>query len=144
MEKSSRKPETSRRKKAAAMEERKRMKAVKNKEKAIDDSEERDELKLEVLCLQFGSMPLFGFEAMCLCVTLAFPVYYCIYYLICFVRTIQMMRGCNLSVNSNPNCGPDNTNMCDAAATLECCSEVSNQFLRKLIHRSTRRRNNGW
>lgn len=31
----------SRRKKAAAMEERKRMKAVKNKEKAFDDNEER-------------------------------------------------------------------------------------------------------
>uniref|UniRef100_A0A0D3EBM0 Uncharacterized protein n=1 Tax=Brassica oleracea var. oleracea TaxID=109376 RepID=A0A0D3EBM0_BRAOL len=54
----------SRRKKAAAMEERKRMKVVKNKEKAIDDSEERDELKLEVqdllsdrfrlLCLQLA------------------------------------------------------------------------------------------
>ncbi|CDY51961.1 BnaCnng21450D [Brassica napus] len=56
----------SRRKKAAAMEERKRMKVVKNKEKAIDDSEERDELKLEVqdllsdhfrlLCLQLGKL----------------------------------------------------------------------------------------
>ncbi|CAN6975961.1 unnamed protein product [Brassica oleracea var. botrytis] len=56
----------SRRKKAAAMEERKRMKVVKNKEKAIDDSEERDELKLAVqdllsdgfrlLCLQLGKL----------------------------------------------------------------------------------------
>nr|VDD19339.1 unnamed protein product [Brassica rapa] len=54
----------SRRKKA--VEERKRMNAVKNKEKAIDDSEERDELKLEVhdllsdgfrlLCLQLGKL----------------------------------------------------------------------------------------
>ncbi|CAN7109274.1 unnamed protein product, partial [Brassica rapa subsp. narinosa] len=56
----------SRRKKAATMEERKRMKAVKNQEKAIDDSEEMDELKLEVqdllsdgfrlLCLQLGKL----------------------------------------------------------------------------------------
>ena len=76
----------------------------------------------------------------------SFFYYYCIYHLICFVRTIQLMRGCNLSVDSNPNCrniGPDNT-MCDAAATPEGCSEVSNQFLRKLIHWPTRRRNNGW